>query len=407
MNRRVLCCSGSLDGGGSERQLWQLASGLAPHRFASEIFLIYRRGHYLDLLPPHIPVHAFWSEHAPGRMYWPGRIRQRQIGYLVRLIRERHINVVYDRTFHMTLLTSVACRRTRTPRISVIVSPPSQDFVRSRERFRWFKQRLLAQAYRDPLCQPVVVSQSVADDAAKFYGVARERFLTLPSPIDVAAVRQAAAAPPLPLTPTRTTGASGDASQVFQVCVVGRLSAEKGQATALQAVAQLRTRRPQQLVALRIIGDGPQRAQLEQLARQLGIESCTHFTGQLDNPYPAIREADLLCIPSLYEGLPNVALEAMCLETPLLATDCSGSVRELIGADERGRIVPVQNAQLLAEAMLDRLDAPQIWQQRAARAATWVNRRHGLQPWLEDMQQLLERLAPKEISCDGSQPEQS
>jgi glycosyltransferase involved in cell wall biosynthesis len=382
--QRVLCCSGSLEGGGSERQLWQLALGLEPQRFAAEIFLLYRRGLYLAQVPPRIPIHDFWSSRDQGRFFWPGQIRQLQIQQMVQTIRQRQIDIVYDRTFHMTLLTAAACRRTRTPRISVIVSPPSQDFLRSPERFRWLKKRLLSQAYRDAQCLPVTVSSAVADDAARFYGVPRARFMTLPSPIDIATVEQAAL-PELSQWPH-----SDSIQNQFRIVVVGRLSAEKGQSLALQALAQFKAEQPARNVHLTLVGDGPDRPELEKLVQHLSLAGCVHFTGRIDNPYPWIRGAHLLCIPSLYEGLPNVALEAMCLGTPVVSTQCSGSLHELLGDNLRGMLTPVGDVPALAAAMRQRLDAPDLWQARALAAAQWVRTHHALQPWLSKMQQLLE-----------------
>ncbi len=382
---RVLCCSGSLEGGGSERQLWQLATGLDAERFEAELYLLYRQGLYLSQIPPRIPVHDFWSSHSPHRFGWPGQIRRQQIQQLRQIIRQQKIDVVYDRTFHMSLLTAAACRATSTPRVSVIVSPPSLDFTRSRERFRWLKKRLLSAAYRDLLCRPVAVSDAVADDAASFYSVPRARFETIASPIDVAAVERAAKE--IDADCTRVTATEG----LFKIAVVGRLSSEKGQALAIAAVNELKATRPQQAVRLTIIGDGPDRQALEQAVIAAGLESCVQFTGRLANPYPWIEAADLLCIPSRYEGLPNVALEGMCLRSPIVATDCSGALRELLGKRERGVLVPADDVDALAAALRERLDAPEAWRERARQAAMWVREHHALQPWLDRMQQLFQQ----------------
>lgn len=415
MPLRILCCCGSLESGGSERQLWQLAVGLSAPRFAAEIYLIYRRGVYLEKVPAHIPVIDFASQASPGGWRSPGSIHRQQVNHLIRTLRQRQIDVVYDRTFHMTLLTAAACRVTRTPRVSVIVSPPSQDFVRSNERFRWIKKRLLRRAYRDQRSICLAVTDSVAQDAANFYGLSRGKIWVVPSPIDICEVEQAAQADIAPeLAPaTRPT--------TWRWLVVGRLSGEKGQRLAIRAMATLRDMRPDlicdQAIELVLIGDGPQRGALVELVQQLGLQSSVRFEGQLANPYPWIRAAELLCIPSLYEGLPNVALEAMCLHTPIVATDCSGSLRELLGVQsfstapqasvkpaqtlappgqyiegERGVLISVNDEAALARAVLDRFDRPQQWTARATAAGRWVRERHGMQPWLAQMQQLFEVL---------------
>ena len=377
---RVLCCSGSLESGGSERQLWQLAVGLPAERFEAQIYLIYRRGKYLSQIPAHIPVHDFSSQPLGRMSRWPGAIHRQQVRHMIATLREQQIDVVYDRTFHMTLLTTAACRATGTPRVSVIVSPPSRDFVHSNERFGWIKKRLLARAYRDPRSLCLAVSNAVAEDAASFYRVPKARIQVVPSPIDIAAVERAAQA-----------GEAAVHDATFRWLVVGRLSGEKGQRLAIEAMAKLKTMRPAQSIELTFIGDGPERESLVERVKQLNLQSMVRFEGQQDNPYPWMRASDLLCIPSLYEGLPNVALEGMCLNTPIVATDCSGSLRELLGV-ERGVLIPVGDVDALARSVLDRIEQPQRWQAHASAARQWVTQRHGLQPWLSRMQQIFEKL---------------
>ncbi len=279
---RVLCCSGSLEGAGSERQLWQLAVGLPAELIEAQIYLIYRRGKYLSQLPARIPVHDFSSQPLVRMARCPGAIHRQQVRHMIATLREQKIDVVYDRTFHMTLVTAAACRATGIPRVSVIVNPPSRDFVLSNERFSWIKKRLLARAYRDPHHLCLAVSNSVAEDAASFYHIPKARIQVATSPIDFAAVERAAQA-----DHAETHGAS------FRWLVVGRLARQKGQRLAIEAMAKLKAMRPDQSIELTLIGDGPERESLVERVNQLSLQSMVRFEGQLDNPYPWIRATDL------------------------------------------------------------------------------------------------------------------
>ena len=376
---RVLCCSGSLEGGGSERQLWQLASQLDRKRFAPSVYLLYRRGHYIEQLPSDVSVTAFWDEFDEQRRYWPGQIRRMQIRHLEQAIRKLRIDVVYDRTFHMTLLTAPAACRARVPRVSVVVSPPSADFQKSRERFRFLKKRLLAAAYRQSGCITIAVSQEVADDAAAFYGLVRSRIRVIPNPVDIEAVRAAAG--------SGCAANLGTTKSNNRIAVVGRLSCEKGQRLALEALRIVNANRTQ-LRYMDIVGDGPDRAELEQLASQLGIAEYVKFHGFLPNPYPLIRESQLLCIPSEHEGLPNVALEAMALGTAVVATNCSGSLRTLFGANERGILIQPGDAQALAVEFSAASIPNEKLTRRSQLASKWVEENHAMANWLNEMQSL-------------------
>jgi glycosyltransferase involved in cell wall biosynthesis len=382
----LLCCSGSLDGGGSERQLWQLASQIDRGRFQPQIYLLYRRGVYLSQVPSDVPVHAFDDLPQSQRGIWPGRMHALQVEHLTRQIKQSSIEVVYDRTFHMTLVTASACRRAGCPRVSVIVSPPSRDLVASRERFRWFKRRLLRRAYTDPLAIPLAVSQAVAEDAESYYRLRPGRISVLPSPVDIPRI-EADAAGPLP--PTAITG-QPDSHPRLRLAIVARLTQEKGHADLIEALALLTRQRPEACLRLDVIGDGPLRNELERLAKNNGLHASIHFQGFQSNPYPWMRAADVVCVPSLYEGLPNVALESMALGVPLLMTDSSSSVRHLIGDNDRGCLVPVRQPTALAMQLADALDHPQRWLERGRRGQSWVAQHHSLPGWLDQMSAILQ-----------------
>jgi glycosyltransferase involved in cell wall biosynthesis len=379
---RVLCCSGSLEGGGSERRLWRFVSRLDRQLFLPTLYLLYNRGTFREQLPNDIEVEAFWDRYDEATRYWPGQIHRLQVAHMVEVIKRRDIDVVFDQTFHMTLITYQAALQAGIPRVSVIVSPPSADFERSRERFKFFKKRLLARAYSQPRCMNLAVSEETATDATRYYKIPSSSVLPVPNPIDIAAVRSAAsqAAPP--------AASQAAASRGLRIAVVGRLSPEKGQQLAMEAL-RIATQASELPITIDFVGDGPDRVSLENMASELALTNRVRFLGFQQNPYPLIQAADLLCIPSLYEGLPNVALEAMALGTSVLATNCCGSLQKLIGNNERGVLVPVKDPMQMSSAFLDRLCHPVEWQTRAESAMQWVELHHAFDPWLAKMQKIL------------------
>lgn len=375
----LLCCSGSLEGGGSERQLWQLASGISDQRFASSIYLLYRRGVFLDRLPRAVAVNDFWSQHNSRGFRLPGSIHAAQVRHLDSLLRRENTQVVYDRTYHMTLITAAACRRAGVPRVSVIVSPPSRDFGRANERFAWWKKRRLRRAYEEPNQLTIAVSASVADDAAAFYGFDRRSIAVVPSPIDMQAVSELA-------EKTQTEDSVSD--EAF--CVVGRLSSEKGQELAMRAFARIRDQAGN--TTLNLIGDGPDRSILERLAVELDIKDQVRFLGFIENPYPHIKAARALVIPSEYEGLPNVALEAMALRCPVIAAPCGGGLTELLGSGIRGEVLGDRSPEELAAKMLAAMEREND-SDRVDAAENWITEHHCLPVWLKRMEVLLEMAA--------------
>jgi len=104
--------------------------------------------------------------------------------------------------------------------------------------------------------------------------------------------------------------------------VIGRLSVEKGVDRSIRMMADLVKTNPK--AELHLIGDGPQRQELEQLAVQLGVANSIRWWGWQTDARPIYEMLDMLLLPSRTEGLPNVVLEAMAMRVPIAATDVGG-----------------------------------------------------------------------------------
>jgi glycosyltransferase involved in cell wall biosynthesis len=139
---------------------------------------------------------------------------------------------------------------------------------------------------------------------------------------------------------------------------IGRLSAEKGHADLIEAVAQIAARGHR--VSLVLAGDGPMRAELEALALTRRLEQCVHFAGHVDRPDRVLEDTDLAVLPSHTEGLPNAALEALAMEVPLLATAVGGTP-EVVIEGVTGRLVEARSPAALAAGIEDFLRNPEPW----------------------------------------------
>jgi len=130
--------------------------------------------------------------------------------------------------------------------------------------------------------------------------------------------------------------------------VVGRLSPEKGVDLFLDACAGLA--RNGLVFSALVVGDGPERGRLEARCRQLALEPCVQFLGQISDVDVVYRHLDLLVLPSRSEGLPNTLLEAMCADVPVVAT-AVGAVPDVVGTSSAARVVTPGSAAALGEAM--------------------------------------------------------
>jgi glycosyltransferase involved in cell wall biosynthesis len=123
----------------------------------------------------------------------------------------------------------------------------------------------------------------------------------------------------------------------------------------LEAFALLRARRSAKLI---ILGEGPERAQLEGRVLELGIEGDVDLPGFLQNPYAIMRHAALFVMSSRYEGLPTVLIEAMACGCPVVSTNCPSGPSEILDQGQFGPLVPVGDVEALANAMMETLDDP-------------------------------------------------
>src|SRR5829696_317888 len=130
----------------------------------------------------------------------------------------------------------------------------------------------------------------------------------------------------------------------YVVLTPARLHEQKGHATLLQAAAQVSD------ATFVFAGDGPLRAQLEQQVRELGISGRSVFLGNRSDIPDLLAAADLLVLPSLYEGLPVSVLEAMAAERPVVATSIGGT-KEAVIHEVTGLLVPPGDPVAIANAI--------------------------------------------------------
>ena len=134
---------------------------------------------------------------------------------------------------------------------------------------------------------------------------------------------------------------------------VGRLAPQKRWDRLIDALVQL----PQD-VSLTILGEGPLREALAAQANTVGVASRVYLPGQADDPFPAMAAARLVALTSDFEGVPGVLREALSVGTPVVATESSESIAEIIDAPALGTIVPRDDPAALVAALAHWIDAP-------------------------------------------------
>ena len=156
----------------------------------------------------------------------------------------------------------------------------------------------------------------------------------------------------------RAWGVPDDA---FAIGIVARLAPVKNHALLLKALAQLDPR-----FHIVLVGDGPSRSELAQLAQQLNIEHRVHFAGEVISQLNLHQFFDASVLCSLYEGFPNSAIEALAAARPLVATPAGGVV-DVVTDGVTGLLVPLGDPAQLAGA-LQKLEADPLLRTRIGEA---------------------------------------
>ena len=147
----------------------------------------------------------------------------------------------------------------------------------------------------------------------------------------------------------------GISEQAVVAGVVGRLSPEKGQLCFLRVLDLVRREFPE-VVGL-LVGDGQDRAMLEAEAKALGLEEAVFFAGHTGCVGDFYRAMDVVVMPSMSEGMPNVALEAMMFGKPVVASRVGG-MPEVVVEGETGFMAKAGDADALALALIRMLTSP-------------------------------------------------
>ena len=202
----------------------------------------------------------------------------------------------------------------------------------------------------------VAISQGVANDLISLLNLPHEKVTVIYNPVVTPELFEQAKQP--------VSHPWFEQNQLPVILAVGRLTRQKDFPTLFRAFSLVRQVRPAKLL---ILGEGEERANLERLAIELGIQNDVSMPGFFDNPFAFMAKAYVFVLSSAWEGFGNVLVEALACGCPVVATDCRSGPREILGNSRYGRLVPVGDHEALAKAILETLDNPDFPADRQTR----------------------------------------
>ena len=387
---RVVFSIGAMHGGGSERQLVLALRHLDRQKFEPFLYLVYRSGPLLNLVPADVPITSFEERVTSSRIYLPGLMHSRRVKDFAAFLTEIKADVSYDRTFLMTLISAAGAQRVGVPNVSTIVTDPEIGFAPVAGRFQWFKRRILHRLYNNS-SRVLAVSDGAQESAKRFYGIRADKIQTQRNGVDVELILEQSVKPVQNEWWTRP--AQQGTSRLVRIVSAGRLNHEKGFHLLISAVDELRRRCPELELRVALLGEGPHRAKLEQQVIDLKLSGIVKLPGFQENAAAWYRSADLFVLPSLMEGMPNVLLEAMACGTPVISSNCHSGPAEILENGRLGELVAVNDVDALLKALIKCVQQPDAIRDTAIEARKCVESQWSIQAATRRLEVILQQAA--------------
>ena len=326
---RIAFCITDLDAGGAERALVQIVTRLDRSRWEPFVFCLSGEGELAAVLrDAGIAVVCLGANRRHGlRVVWR----------LSRRLAKLRPTILQTFLYHANIAGRLAGRAARIP---MIVS--GIRVAEKRSAFRLWLDRATGWMVARHVC----VSQDVAAFSAARGRLPVSKIRVIPNGVDAARLAEA---------PRAELAQFGIPPASRTLLFVGRLDPQKGPFVLLTAVKDLLPRHPELHVLM--VGDGPLGEKLRTWVAKENLQSRIHFAGRRNDVPSLFCAADLFVLPSLWEGLPNVVLEAMASGLPVVATQVEG-VCELLGSGFQEQSVPYGKwenlSNLIVRVMSDR-----------------------------------------------------
>ena len=329
---RYLFITGQLNAGGAERVLLDVLRHFDYSQHEVDLCQIVEGGTLIGEVPSEVDRIALWRDYTLGYKIACRFSRCLRMDFLIRERMRKKLPGRYDVVISFLEGIPLRFHAIGYPEASRHVTWVHANLLDNPYESCQFRNEEEERASYARMHRIVCVSKSAQDAFCSRFPELKHTACTIENPIVLERVLQMANVEEVPES---------------DIVVVGRLNQTKGVDRAVQALQILQQRgRP---CTLTVVGDGPQRSELENLASRAGVESQIRFIGYTANPYPYMRRAKVLLCPSRSESFCLAICEALALGVPVVATPTTGA-QELLLENQYG-LLSDHDPESIAEAI--------------------------------------------------------
>jgi glycosyltransferase involved in cell wall biosynthesis len=330
--KKLLFVLVSLSGGGAERVMIHIIKSLDKNKYETLLVLLEDIYDYREDLPETVRIICL--------------NKRKRLDFFKLILKLRNIIISYRPDTVMSFdyyvnIISVISNMFLSKKTKIIIS--ERNYIEEylyKERFKWIKKYLIEFAYKKADII-ISVSKKIKFALEKYFRIDPQKIKTIYNPIDLEAIRIS----------TQENIVLPDfmfsSSPVY--ISAGRLVEQKRHDRLLRAFSVVKKRLHNAYLV--ILGKGALQDELEDLSDRLNIRESVYFAGFQSNPFVWISKSDVFVLTSDFEGFPNVIIEAMACGVPVISTNCPSGPDEIIENGRNGLLVPVDDENLLIEAM--------------------------------------------------------
>lgn len=284
----------SLELGGYEKVVVNYANALSDMGHTVTILCGFQRGALIEQLSPKVNLIDF---KARARKY---------IVPLINYLKNNKVDILYSA---FRIYNSIAVLAKKLSRSKVIIYASQHGFEQSNIILKRLQGLIIKKA--DVL---ITVAEGIVSYESKELGIPIERFIVFNNPVIYSNQE----------IPTEVHKWFSENGNIPIICISGRIALDKGKTISVKILSELLRLRKAKMI---VLGNGPEKENTINYAKELGIINDIDFLGYVENPMGYVKQCDVFLHTALVEGFGNVIIDALYVDVPVVTTSCSGPIQ--------------------------------------------------------------------------------